>query len=75
MGGLKVTPHQPAPRYDFEMLHAKDQSLFLHFKVPKDISSAHKCDGLLVAYLGIAALGDRFSDIAGGTAALWNRFL
>lgn len=33
LGGLVVTPNEPAPRYDFEMLHANDSSLFLHFQV------------------------------------------
>lgn len=33
MGGLTVLHKPPAPRYDFEMLHAETGELFLHFKV------------------------------------------
>lgn len=33
MGGLKVHPTQPAAWYEFEMLNADDNTLFMHFQV------------------------------------------
>lgn len=39
MGGLVVTQNYPAPRYDFELLHADDKSLFMHFRVQHGLSN------------------------------------
>ena len=33
MGGLKVHPTEPAAWYEFEMLNAVDNSLFMHYQV------------------------------------------
>lgn len=35
MGGLRIANVPPAPRYEFEMLHAETDELFLHFKVSR----------------------------------------
>lgn len=33
MGGLKVHPTEPAAWYEFEMLNAHDNTLFMHYQV------------------------------------------